>query len=316
MQRGDSDALGGKPGGPDQHGSGPGRRHPGQRDHHGHPPQPRAAGPGGQAQQAERYHGDPGQEHHPGDRQVRQVGIEDPGDRLVVAVGVGRQDQRPPTGVTEPVLIRHDRRQEGAERGDRRGEPAGEESADREPRGAERSHGHGADRHPPPRRRALQALVGVDGKHDDHEDQVGAYRPDRGRGPGGELGRPARPDGAGHQVGGAAPAVSRPHPGGHAGHERREIHEGPPLPHVPERALHPEGRHAPAEPVGVEPEQRGDHRQDPRHRAAAQFYPQQPGRRQRNRAPRARRPVPHRGVGRGGHDRTAVADRAAPSTAL
>ena len=45
----------------------------------------------------------------------------------------------------------------------------------------------------------------------------------------------------------------------------------------------PERRLARARPVGVEPEQHGDQRQDPRHRVAAQLQPQQPGRGQRDR---------------------------------
>ena len=266
-------------GGPGQPDSGPGRRQPGQRDHRSGAPQPRAASPGGQAQHADGRHGDPGEEHHPGDRQVRQVGIEDPGDELVVAAGVGRQDERPRVVVAETATDRDEQCQEGAEGRHGRGEPAREEGADREPRGAERSYGRGADRHPPPWRRALKTLAGVNGEHDTDEDQVRAHCPDRRRGPGGELGRPARPHRAGHQVSRAAPAVPRRDPGRHAGHEGGEIHEGASLPHVPERAQHPVRRRARGEPIGVEPEQRGDHRQDQRHRAAAQLDPQQPGRR-------------------------------------
>ena len=69
-----------EPGGTGQPGGGPGRRHAGQRDNRGGPPQPRAARSGGQADQAQRRDRDPGQEHHPGDRQVGQVGVEDPGE--------------------------------------------------------------------------------------------------------------------------------------------------------------------------------------------------------------------------------------------
>ena len=282
--------------------------------------QPRGAGPGGQAGQAQCRDGDPGQEDDPGDRQVRQPAVEDPGVELGAAVegavGVGRQDQRPPAGVAEPGLERQEHRQERAERGHRRGEPARPVGPDGEPYGAERGHRRDADGDVPPRWRACDALVGVHREHDAHEDQVGRHRPDRGRGPGDELGRPARPGGRGHQVRQAAAAVPRSHPGGHAGHERPEVEDRVPLAHVPERAQPVQRRRAGARPVGVEPEQRGDQRQDPRHRVAAQFHAQQPRGAERDRAGGARCPVPHRGGGRGGHHAAAVADRAAASTAL
>ena len=89
---------------------------------------------------------------------------------------------------------------------------------------------------------APDALVRVDPEQDAHEDQVGPHRPDGGRGPGGELGRPARPGGGRHQVGHAAPAVPRPDPGGHARHERPEVDDGVALAHVPERPQHPDRR--------------------------------------------------------------------------
>ena len=148
------------------------------------------------------------------------------------AVGVGRQDQRPSAHVAEPDLERQEHRQEPAERGRRRGEPARPVGPDGEPYGAEGGHRRGAGDDPPPRRRARDALMGIHREHHTHEDQVGPYRPDRGRGPGGELGRPARPDGRGHQVSQAAAPVPRSHPGGHAGHERPEIEDRVPLAHV------------------------------------------------------------------------------------
>ena len=67
------------PGGAGQPDGGARRRHAGQRDDGGGAAQPPAAGPGGQAGQAQGRDGDPGQEHDPGDRQVRQPGVEDPG---------------------------------------------------------------------------------------------------------------------------------------------------------------------------------------------------------------------------------------------
>ena len=141
--------------------------------------------------------GDPGQEHDPGDRQVRQPAVEDPGVGLALPSKlplelVGRISAHPLVWLN-PVCDDISHGQEPAERGHRRGEPARPVGPDGEPGGAERGHRRGADGDPPPRRRAADALTGVHREHDADEDQVGRHRPDRGRGPGGELRRPARP---------------------------------------------------------------------------------------------------------------------------
>ena len=265
----------------------------------------------GQAERAQRRGGEPGQEHHLGDGQVGQVGVEDP-------VGVGRERalhvQRPDLRVRRVVLDRErpaGQRQEDHQRGQRRGEPAGQQRPGGEPERARRRYHRGADRHRPPERAAPRALVRRDRVQDRHAGQVERLRPDRGGRPVGELARPPRHRGHADQVGQAAAPVPRPNPGGGTRQQRREHEHGVRLKHpaadVPERRV-VQGR-----AVGAEPEQRREQRQHPQHRAAAQFDAQQPGRPGRPRKPPG--PRCRRGGGRG-HDRAPAVARAAVMTGL
>ena len=113
------------------------------------------AGPGGQA----RARPAPPRRSRPGTSSGRSAGPAGRDRRSRRRAGscrwqlVGRISAHPLVSLN-PVCDDTITRQERAERGHRRGEPAGEEGPDREPGGAERGHGRGADRHPPPRRRA------------------------------------------------------------------------------------------------------------------------------------------------------------------
>ncbi len=71
VQRGNEHAMRSRPGRAGQPDSGPGRHQPGHGDRGRSPAQPQAAGPGGQAEQAQGGDGQPGQEHQPGDREIR-----------------------------------------------------------------------------------------------------------------------------------------------------------------------------------------------------------------------------------------------------
>ena len=215
--------------------------------------------------------------------------------------------QRPDLRVRIVVLDRdraRPQRQEHGHRDQRRGEPAGNQRPGGEPQGTGRRHPRGADRHRPPQRATPGGLPRRDRVHHGHAAQVGHHRPAGGGGPGGQLASPARQRGHPHQVGGAAPALPRSHPGGHARHQRRETQQGLLLEH--RAAQVPQRRNGHARAVGAEPEHRAEQRQHPPHRGAAQLDPQQSGSGQRASARGARRPVPDRGVGRGGHDRAAV----------
>ncbi len=78
------------------------------------------------------------------------------------------------------------------------------------------------------------------------------------------------------QVGGVAADIPRTRPGGGARHERAEVDHVVTLPEAEERARAPQRHPAEAATQRVEPEQRHDHRQQPRRDVAAQFQPQQP----------------------------------------